>query len=39
MMAKSVWINHLINFVAVILGVYIAFYISERVKESGEKKV
>ncbi|MEL6557222.1 MAG: DUF6090 family protein [Bacteroidota bacterium] len=38
MMIKTTWVNHILNFVAVILGVYIAFHISERAKESGEKE-
>mgnify|MGYP001799629805 FL=1 len=38
MMIKTTWVNHILNFVAVILGVYIAFHISESAKESGEKE-
>ncbi|MEO0339821.1 MAG: hypothetical protein AAF242_11455 [Bacteroidota bacterium] len=32
------WINHLLNFLAVILGVYLAFYVNERAKRSEAKK-
>jgi hypothetical protein len=32
------WQNHFFNFLAVILGVYLAFYISERSKESRDRK-
>lgn len=31
-------LNHLLNFIAVILGVYLAFYISERAKINQDKK-
>lgn len=32
------WPNHLFNFVAVILGVYLAFYVSERAKINDDRK-
>lgn len=32
------WSNHLLNFLTVILGVYLAFYINEKAKFSAEKK-
>lgn len=35
---KSIWANHVINFLAVILGVYLAFYINERSALNKEKK-
>ena len=38
-MMKSVnWFDHLLNFVAVILGVSLAFYISTRAEKSREKE-
>ena len=38
MKKKYNWLNHLFNFLAVILGVYLAFYINERAKASEERK-
>lgn len=38
MKKKYNWLNHLLNFIAVILGVYLAFYVNERAKLSAEKK-
>lgn len=35
---KSTWLNHLFNFLAVILGVYLAFYINEKATINKEKK-
>ncbi len=32
------WLNHLFNFLAVILGVYLAFYVNERAKQAASKK-
>lgn len=32
------WVNHLLNFLAVILGVYLAFYINDRAQAAEEKK-
>ncbi|MTB52387.1 hypothetical protein [Lewinella sp. W8] len=32
------WINHLLNFIAVILGVYLAFFINDRAQASAERK-
>ncbi len=32
------WTNHLLNFLAVILGVYLAFFINEKAKSAAEKK-
>jgi hypothetical protein len=42
MKTKSSWKNHIFNFLAVILGVYLAFYINERAKtnqDRAERKV
>lgn len=38
MKRKNNWLNHFLNFLGVILGVYLAFYISERAKINQEKK-
>lgn len=38
MKRKYNWLNHLFNFLAVILGVYLAFYINESAKINQEKK-
>lgn len=32
------WLNHVFNFIAVILGVYLAFYINQRSKTNQDKK-
>ena len=32
------WLNHVLNFLAVILGVYLAFYINERAKVNQDRK-
>ncbi|MCO6477573.1 MAG: hypothetical protein J5I94_13160 [Phaeodactylibacter sp.] len=37
MKGKYNWLNHLLNFVAVILGVYLAFYINEKAKANQDK--
>lgn len=37
MKRKSNWSNHLFNFIAVILGVYLAFYINEKAKINQER--
>lgn len=37
-MKKIDWINHLFNFVAVILGVFLAFYVSANAEKRKEKK-
>ena len=38
MKRKYNWMNHFFNFLAVILGVYLAFYLSERSKINQERK-
>ncbi len=38
MTRKYHWLDHLFNFIAVILGVYLAFYINERAKIKAEKQ-
>lgn len=38
MKKKYSWTNHLFNFLAVILGVYLAFYINEKAKASQDRK-
>lgn len=38
MKKKHSWINHLLNFLAVILGVYLAFYVNEKAKISQDRK-
>lgn len=38
MKRSSNWINHVFNFISVILGVYLAFYVNERAQISTEKK-
>lgn len=39
LMKKSyTWLNHVFNFIAVILGVYLAFYINQRSKTNQDKK-
>lgn len=38
MKRKYNWLNHVFNFLAVILGVYLAFYINERAKISQDRK-
>ena len=38
MKEKYSWTNHLFNFLAVILGVYLAFYVNERAKMNQDKK-
>jgi hypothetical protein len=38
MQRKNNWSNHLLNFLAVILGVYLAFYINEKAKEKGDRE-
>jgi hypothetical protein len=38
MKRKINWLNHFFNFLAVILGVYLAFYINERAKMNEDKK-
>lgn len=35
---KYNWLNHVLNFFAVILGVYLGFYINERAKQKEEQK-
>lgn len=37
MKRKSNWSNHLFNFLAVILGVYLAFYINEKAKQNQDR--
>ncbi len=37
MKGKYNWLNHLLNFVAVILGVYLAFYINEKAKANQDR--
>lgn len=38
MNGKYHWLNHILNFIAVILGVYLAFYLNERAEIRLEKK-
>lgn len=38
MKKKYHWLNHVFNFLAVILGVYLAFYMNERAKTNQDKK-
>ena len=37
MKSKTNWLNHFINFLAVILGVYLAFFINEQAKKSQDR--
>jgi hypothetical protein len=36
-MKKVDWPNHLLNFIAVILGVFLAFYVSDRAEKRKER--
>lgn len=38
MKSNNPWLGHLFNFLAVILGVYLAFIINEQSKQAGERK-
>lgn len=38
MKRKSIWLNHFFNFLAVILGVYLAFYMNERAENMRNQK-
>ena len=38
MRRKYHWLNHVLNFLAVILGVYLAFYINEKAKANQDRK-
>ncbi|MEO1257624.1 MAG: hypothetical protein AAFZ15_02470 [Bacteroidota bacterium] len=38
MKKNQTWLNHLLNLLSVILGVYLAFYINDRAKSAAEKK-
>ncbi|MEQ8702615.1 MAG: DUF6090 family protein [Phaeodactylibacter sp.] len=38
MKRKYNWLNHVFNFLAVILGVYLAFYMNERAKQNEDRK-
>lgn len=38
MKRKYNWLNHLLNFISVILGVYLAFYVNERANSAAERR-